>query len=126
MALLVFAIGCTWGPRVADLVPAQGPRGESVEVQVYGMRVPIRGELFAVDTEGVFVAAPVLTRVRWVRISSLRSTGLRKTYYISRKPPIPKDREELSAVSRFPQRLDPATLAAVLVAMRQDTLRVVE
>lgn len=124
--LLVFAAGCTWGPRIAKLAPANGPRGDSVTVVLTGRRAPLRGELYAVDSIFLLVATPELRRVPWSSVTSLRAIGLKRSYNTYRMDPTPGTVAELATLSRFPQGLDPTQLAAVLAARHQAEVTPVE
>lgn len=124
--LLTLAAGCTWGPRVANLAPAMGPRGDSVRVVLTGHRAPLSGELYAVDSISLLVATPELRRVPWASVTSLRASGFKRSYATYRQDPTPRTVAELATLSRFPQGLDPTQLAAVLAARHQAEVTQVE
>lgn len=126
VTFLALAVGCTWGPRVADLAPATGPRGDSVTVVLAGHRPPLSGELYAVDSISLLVATPELRRVPWARIYSVRALGLRRSYSGAGGRALPAAVAELATLSRFPQGLDSTQLAAVLAARHQAEVKQVE
>lgn len=126
LTFLALAAGCTWGPRVAELAPAIGPRGDSVAIVLTGDRPAITGELYEVDSISLLVATPELRRVPWVHVYSVRALGLRRSYSGGGGRALPAAVAELATLSRFPQGLDSAQLAAVLAARHQAEVKQVE
>jgi hypothetical protein len=123
-ALALLLTACRWGTRPANFGPALGPQGASVVVQLAGSRADRRGELFAVDSVGVIVRRPRLTRVAWSRLDALYVERMGGDYRMVRRESPPTDalRERLARVSRFPQGLSGPLLSRVLALMQQPAL----
>jgi hypothetical protein len=122
-ALALLGAACNWGTRPKDFPPARGPEGATVVIQLSDSPAELRGELFAVDSVGVIVRAPRLTRVAWTRVDALsvRQLGADYSVWRRRRPPDAL-RARLARVSRFPQGLAEPLLGRVIALMQQPAL----
>ena len=127
--LLLAGIGlstaCMWGTRPANFPPAKGPQGATVSIRVRGETRVVRGELYAVDSVGVTIAAPRLLLVHWDHLIAMEVERLDSAYDVWRGERVgDRKKHRLSLVSRFPQGLSGELLARVLQRLGQDTIEV--
>jgi hypothetical protein len=124
LALLVtLAAGCTHGLQPKDYPPAYSPTGAVVRLRVQGEGQDRRGELFTVDSIGVTIHADSLLRVHWARLEYLDVLRLKGPFDLYPRQAVTLEkRAALTRLSRFPQGLDGATLAAVLAALQLERI----
>lgn len=123
---VTFAIAlsaCNWGQQPADFAPAISAQGARVAVRVRGETTDRKGELYAVDADGVTVNADRLIRIRWAQLDAMDVLHLGDQFDVSFGERVSdRKRTQLAAVSRFPQGLAGDLLARVLTALSQASL----
>jgi hypothetical protein len=108
---------------VKELLPANGPEGDSVTVSLRGTSEVYVGELLAVDsTRLAFLQDPNIREVRWADVKQVMLQSYKRTVFIAGVPPDTAEMTLLRAMSRFPQGMD-STLAARVRAARREALR---
>lgn len=123
-ALGLIAGACTIGPSARTFLPALGPAGAEMQIELEnGSR--IAGELLAVDdTSFVLLSDAQITvapfdLVRWADVAQMG------TQIAEGEPPARLQRERLARVARYPQGIAPELMRALLANYGQEQPRVI-
>lgn len=123
LAITLVLSACVHGTRLKDFRPAHTPEGASVSIRLEGENAHRKGELFAVDSTGIFLMSEGLIHVRFDRLRVVDFAQFNAEYdffdgmFRIEQPAI------WARVSRFPQGLDAPMLARVLSALGQAAVR---
>lgn len=124
--LLVLAAACTWGSPPWSFRPALGPEGANVILRVEGESRDRRGELIAVDSNGITISAPQIVRVAWHRVSWLDIDQVGSDYDIVGGEYPSRDKQaRMALLARFPQGIDhlPIHIDSLIVDAARETQR---
>ena len=123
MTLCLLFAACNWGTRPQDVAPATGPQGARVAVRVRGESSDRVGELFAVDSIGVFIRETKLIRVSWTKLDAMDVKNMGAAYDVFFGETVTAEkRAKLAPLSRFPQGLSSNLLRTVLATLNQGAL----
>jgi hypothetical protein len=129
-ALLVMLAGCTVGPNVMKLAPAQ--TGQGIAIVVVPVETPdgptygrISAELLAVRDDALLLRAGLITLVSYASIAEVEVEGLQRLNFGDGQPPTEDHREELRLLSRYPQGGSDDILRRLLDAYDQDELHTI-
>lgn len=130
-ALLVMLAGCTVGPNVMKLAPAQ--TGQGIDIVVVPVDTPdgpryerIDGELLAVRPDALLLRASRIVLVAYSSMEDVTVEGLKRLNFGDGQPPPSKEqREELRLLSRYPQGVSDDLLRRLLDAYDQDELHTI-
>lgn len=114
VALLCAAAACTVGGRPESYVPATTPEGVTTTVTLRSER--FEAELLALDDTALIVRRLyAMPPVVFVRYTALRGAQFKQVGALETgRPPLPRVREKLRLVSRFPQGLSADLLRELL------------
>lgn len=121
--LLLSMAGCHWGQRADRFAPATTPAGAQARVRLNSALGERRGELYAVDSAGVFLHDGRLRHIDWSVIQRFEVLRMGDAYTSSGGAvPGTDTRARVARVSRFPQGLEGELLSNVLTLLRQPAL----
>lgn len=119
----VLLTACIHGTQLKEFRPAHAPDGARLAMRLDGQQAAFTGELFAVDSTGLIVMTTQLIHVRFDRLRTVDVIGLGMPYDVSDGRFEREHIARFALVSRFPQGLEAAMLARLLVALGQDAVR---
>lgn len=119
----VLLTACIHGTQLKEFRPAHAPDGARLVLRVDGEKTSRTGELFAVDSTGIFVMTTQLIHVRFDRLRSVDFTELGESFDVFGGRFGSGHIARYALVSRFPQGLDATMLARLLAALGQDAVR---
>ena len=130
LALLLLLAGCTVGPNVMKLAPAQ--TGQGIGIVVIPVETPggptygrISAELLEVRDDALLIRESRVALVAYRAIAQVEVRGLKRLNFGDGEPPTEEQREELRLLSRYPQGVSDDLLQRLLDAYDQDELHTI-